>query len=129
MSVNLQKGQKISLTKGGTGLKKVMVGLGWDEAQPQAKGFFGSLFAAKPADIDCDALEDAILITFLNLIGFDVVLFVPTGYQTIERYLNDNYPIEHQIGEYLYDLQIPDFSTLPQPKSRSWLDHILKRGN
>ena len=55
MSVNLQKGQKISLTKGGTGLKKVMVGLGWDEAQPQAKGFFGGLFAAKPADIDCDA--------------------------------------------------------------------------
>ena len=74
-------------------------------------------------------LEDAILITFLNLIGFDVVLFVPTGYQTIERYLNDNYPVEHQIGDYLYDLQIPDFSTLPQPKSRSWLDHILKRGN
>lgn len=55
MSVSLQKGQKISLTKAGnSGLKKVMVGLGWDEAQPQAKGFFG-LFAAKPADIDCDA--------------------------------------------------------------------------
>ncbi len=55
MSVSLQKGQKISLTKAGSvGLKKIMVGLGWDEAQPQAKGFFG-LFAAKPADIDCDA--------------------------------------------------------------------------
>lgn len=55
MSVSLQKGQKISLTKAGSaGLKKVMVGLGWDEAQPQAKGF-RALFAAKPADIDCDA--------------------------------------------------------------------------
>lgn len=54
MPVNLQKGQKVSLVKGGAGLKKVMVGLGWDEAQPQAKGLFG-LFAAKPADIDCDA--------------------------------------------------------------------------
>lgn len=55
MSVSLQKGQKISLTKSGSaGLKKIMVGLGWDEAKPQAKGFFG-LFAAKPADIDCDA--------------------------------------------------------------------------
>lgn len=55
MSVNLQKGQKISLTKvGNNGLKKVMVGLGWDEVQPQAKGLFG-LFSPKPADIDCDA--------------------------------------------------------------------------
>ena len=54
MSVNLQKGQKISLTKPGMGLSKVMVGLGWDEARPAATGL-RALFAAKPADIDCDA--------------------------------------------------------------------------
>ena len=30
MPVNLQKGQKVSLTKGNPGLKKVVVGLGWD---------------------------------------------------------------------------------------------------
>ena len=55
MSVSLQKGQKISLKKSdGSGLKKVMVGLGWDEAQQTAKGL-RALFAAKPQDIDCDA--------------------------------------------------------------------------
>ena len=55
MSVSLQKGQKISLKKGdGSGLKNVMVGLGWDEAQQSAKGW-KALFAAKPQDIDCDA--------------------------------------------------------------------------
>ena len=55
MSVNLKKGEKISLKKNdGTGLKKVMVGLGWDEAQPAASGW-RAIFAAKPADIDCDA--------------------------------------------------------------------------
>ncbi len=55
MSVNLQKGQKISLKKSdGSGLKKVMVGLGWDEAQPATKGW-KALFAVKPQDIDCDA--------------------------------------------------------------------------
>ena len=55
MSVNLQKGQKISLKKSdGSGLKNVMVGLGWDEAQPTATGW-KALFAAKPQDIDCDA--------------------------------------------------------------------------
>jgi len=54
MSVNLVKGQKISLTKENAGLKKVMVGLGWDEVQ-QKKGLLSSLFSSKPANIDCDA--------------------------------------------------------------------------
>ena len=51
MSVNLQKGQKVELRKsnGGT-LRRVMVGLGWDEVQ-RSRGFF----APKPQDIDCDA--------------------------------------------------------------------------
>ncbi len=51
MSVNLQKGQKVELRKsnGGT-LRRVMVGLGWDEVQHR-RGFF----APKPQDIDCDA--------------------------------------------------------------------------
>ncbi|MBQ3969120.1 MAG: hypothetical protein II685_01395, partial [Clostridia bacterium] len=30
--------------------------------------------------------EDAIIAAFLNLMGFDVVFFVPTGYQTVENY-------------------------------------------
>ena len=57
MSVNLQKGQKVDLTKGNAGLRRVMVGLGWDEAQPQSKGLFGGLFGGGQAqDIDCDAI-------------------------------------------------------------------------
>ncbi len=59
MSVNLQKGQKVDLTKGNTGLKKIMVGLGWDEAPSsgQGKGLLGSLFGGgnKTQSIDCDA--------------------------------------------------------------------------
>lgn len=54
MSINLQKGQKINLTKEGGGLRKVMVGLGWDEVK-QGGGFFSMLFSSQPADIDCDA--------------------------------------------------------------------------
>lgn len=43
MSINLQKGQKINLSKSiGQGLKKIMVGLGWDEA-------------ISGEEIDCDA--------------------------------------------------------------------------
>lgn len=50
MSVKLQKGQKVSLSKENAGLSRVIVGLGWDEAE-RPKGFF----APKPKPIDCDA--------------------------------------------------------------------------
>lgn len=51
MSVKLQKGQKVNLSKDHAGLSKIIVGLGWDEVQ-QARG---GLFSRKPQAIDCDA--------------------------------------------------------------------------
>lgn len=55
-TINLQKGQKIDLTKGNPGLSKIMVGLGWDEVgKPKSGGFLSGLLGAKPAEIDCDA--------------------------------------------------------------------------
>ncbi len=52
MSVNLTKGQKISLDKeAGSALTHVSMGLGWDAVK--SKGFLG--FGGKSADIDLDA--------------------------------------------------------------------------
>lgn len=51
MSISLQKGQKVSLTKDHAGLSTVIVGLGWDEVKP--KGL--KRFTAKQEDFDCDA--------------------------------------------------------------------------
>lgn len=54
MAINLQKGQKISLSKDGAGnalhLSQVLVGLGWDAAP--RRGLFGG---STTPDIDCDA--------------------------------------------------------------------------
>ena len=61
MSVSLQKGQKVNLSKDNAGLAKVIVGLGWDEAKPSGGGgggFFATLFggaATTHQAIDCDA--------------------------------------------------------------------------
>jgi tellurium resistance protein TerZ len=52
MSINLQKGQKISLAKeAGAALSKITMGLGWDAVK--TKGFFG--FGTKTQEIDLDA--------------------------------------------------------------------------
>lgn len=52
MSVNLQKGQKISLDKeAGSALSRITMGLGWDAVK--SKGFLG--FGGGSAEIDLDA--------------------------------------------------------------------------
>ncbi len=74
------------------------------------------------------SLEDSILIAFLNLIGFDILSFVPTGYQNIENYFNKELMEEHQIGDYIYDMQVPNFATLSlNTRPKSWRDIIFKR--
>lgn len=56
MTISLQKGQKIDLTKGNAGLSQLLVGLGWDPVeQSRDSGFLSSLFGGKKAEFDCDA--------------------------------------------------------------------------
>jgi len=70
-------------------------------------------------------VEDAIAMALLSLIGFDVVFFVPTGYRSVENNYTFTPFCDHQTGDYVYDLAIPDFSTV----KRSILkDLIFGRG-
>ena len=64
MAVNLQKGQRVDLKKSdGSDLRKVMIGLGWDEAEksdtaPAKGGFLSGLLGGvrkRVHNIDCDA--------------------------------------------------------------------------
>lgn len=76
------------------------------------------------------SLQDSILVAFLNMIGFDIVFFVPTGYQSVEKHFNTNLMENHQIGEYMYDMQVPDMIATSSNNTRStWRDKIFKRGN
>lgn len=76
------------------------------------------------------SLEDSILIAFLNLIGFDIVFFVPTGYQCVEKFYNEKIMAEHQIGDYMYDLQVPTLSMISTVNNsrHSWRDKFFRRG-
>ena len=73
------------------------------------------------------SLEDSIMTAFLNLIGFDIVFFVPTGYQSVEKYFNKKVMEEHQIGEYVYDLTVPDLSS--SNIRHSWRRKLFGKGN
>lgn len=74
------------------------------------------------------SIEDSILISYLNLLGFDIIIYVPTGYRSVEAYINDNSIEEHQIGEYMYDLNIPDLNKISINHNHSLYDKIFRRG-
>ncbi len=86
MAVNLKKGQKVELRKSTGGeLRRIMVGLGWDEVQ-RPRG----LFAPKPQDIDCDA--SAFCCIGGHLMGVnDIVYFGNLTHKTgAVRHMGDN---------------------------------------
>ncbi|MDJ0903569.1 MAG: TerD family protein [Xenococcus sp. MO_188.B8] len=56
MSISLQKGQRISLSKEAPGLTKIMCGLGWDVAKKSGGGFFGALGGSQDFDLDSTVL-------------------------------------------------------------------------
>lgn len=71
------------------------------------------------------SLSDSILVAFLSLIGFDVLVFSPTGYQNVERNFNIPIMMEYQVGEYLYDLRVPN---LKARQKESLVDRLFRRG-
>lgn len=57
-------------------------------------------------------LEDAVYLLYLNLIGFDIAVFTPTGYRNIDKYISKKAFEEYEIGEYLFHMEIPERAKL-----------------
>lgn len=81
-------------------------------------------------DEELATLEDCILILFLNLIGFDIIIYTPTGFQNIERYINSDLYEEYQIGDYIYNIKLPNFKVVKRKsKKQKSLKDLFRRRN
>lgn len=56
MGINLEKGQRISLSKEAPGLTKLMCGLGWDVKKSAGGGVFGAFSNTQNCDLDASVL-------------------------------------------------------------------------
>ncbi|MDE6592563.1 MAG: YceG family protein [Oscillospiraceae bacterium] len=70
--------------------------------------------------------EDSVMTALLGLLGFDVLYFLPTGYRCAESYLKPGAIEEHKIGEYMFDLAVPNFKSYSKRK-KSLFDRIFSR--
>lgn len=68
---------------------------------------------------------DSILLAFLSKLGFDVIFYVPTGYQCAEKYYNPGVISCMETGEYMFDLTIPDLSRKTADPKKSLFRRIF----
>lgn len=75
--------------------------------------------------------EESTIIAYLHFIGFDIVLFTPTGYRVIEDYYTHTLFTEHIIGSFMYDIKIPNSiknnSTNEEKRSESLFKKLIGR--
>lgn len=70
--------------------------------------------------------EDSVAAALLSLIGFDVLYFLPTGYSCAEKYLSQELFDEHRIGEFMFDLAVPELKN-PGKRKKSFFDRLFSR--
>lgn len=71
-------------------------------------------------------LEECILLAFLNLVGFDIAVFTPTGYRNLETHIRPDSFNTLVVGEFCYDLTVPDLRTRRPAGKAGWLDRLLR---
>ncbi len=65
--------------------------------------------------------EDIIIIAFLHLVGFDIVILTPTGYNNIENGIDKYYYDIHKLEDFKFDLR-------PQRNKQEEKKSTLKKG-
>lgn len=63
--------------------------------------------------------EDFIILAFLNLMGFDIVIFTPTGYNNIEQKIDEKYFDTHKLEDIKFNLELSDLKSIRKNKNKS----------
>ena len=74
------------------------------------------------SNIPC-SLHDCIIIMFLKLIGFDVVIYAPTGYRVVEQYIDSQLFNEITIGN--FDFNLPNIKLVSKNKKKKFFGKIF----
>lgn len=67
------------------------------------------------------SIDDAILLSYLNLIGFDIIIFSPTGYRTIEQYLVESFFETYPLSVVKFDLEFPSLDSIHRSAQKTGL--------
>ena len=85
-----------------------------------------------PKFIVVDAIEDPFSklectqLLLFSYLGFDVIIFSPSGYRDIEAYVSDNAFETHTFNEFKYNVNVPRFKIPSSPRAKKQKGGLFK---
>ena len=74
----------------------------------------------------CFSFEETVVANFLHFLGFDVLIYTPTGFECFGPSLVKREYKTFKMGPYIFDCEVPDFSTLERPSITRLVESIFR---
>lgn len=76
---------------------------------------------------DTFTLQECITAVVCNLIGFDILIYTPTGYKNIETYVKPDAFEEHLMNEFVYNIEVPKLKIPTEDKSSGLFSKLFRK--
>ncbi len=73
------------------------------------------------------SLAECIKIVLCSLIGFDVLIYTPTGYKNLESFVSNDAFEEHTMNQYMYNTEVPKFKIPSEDKNGGFFGKLFGR--
>ncbi len=70
-------------------------------------------------------LAECVKTVLCNLIGFDILIYTPTGYRNIEAYVTNDAFEEHVMNQYMYNTEVPKFKIPSEEKNGGFFGKLF----
>lgn len=74
------------------------------------------------------SLEECIQLVLCNLVGFDILIYTPTGYKNLETFVSPDAFEEHTLNEFQYNLEVPKFRIPTETKNSGFFGKLFRKG-
>ncbi len=73
-------------------------------------------------------VEECIRLVLCNLLGFDILIYTPTGYKNLETFVDSRAFEEHTMNEFLYNMEVPKFKIPSEEKNSGFFGKLFRKG-
>lgn len=69
--------------------------------------------------------EECIRIVLCNMIGFDILIYTPTGYKNLETFIKGDAFEEHIMNEFMYNMEVPKLKIPSEEKNSGFFGKLF----
>ncbi len=73
-------------------------------------------------------LEECIQLVLCNLIGFDILIYTPTGYKNLETFVSSDAFEEHTLNDFQYNVEVPKFKIPSETRNGGFFGRLFRKG-